>query len=85
MQFAVATVTTDATRFKHALSDLDEDTIGLVAGALEDGSYNRLKELFIRRLSVSEEAKLYHLLNELTLDDRTPKPATSQREAARGR
>lgn len=56
----------DGTCFNHTLIGLDEETIGLVADVLEDGSYDRL----IRWLSVSEEAKLNHLQNEFMLGDR---------------
>lgn len=48
-----------ATRFNLVLIGPDEETIA------------RLKKQLIRWPSVSEEAKLSHLLNELTLGDRT--------------
>lgn len=47
---------------------LDEETTRLVV--LEHCSYDRPKEQLIRRLLVSEGAKLNHLLNWLTLGDR---------------
>lgn len=53
-QFALAFVTTDATRCNHALVGLDEGTIGLVANVLEDRTQIRLKEQLIGWLSVSE-------------------------------
>lgn len=56
-------VTADDTMFNHALIGLDEKTIGLLSDVLEECSYVHLKEQLIRRLSVSEEAKLEHLLN----------------------
>lgn len=37
-QFALAVITTDVTRYTHALVGLDEDSIGLVADVLEECS-----------------------------------------------
>lgn len=72
MQFALAGVIMSATKFNHALVGLDEESVALVASVLSGFSYGRLKDQFIRRLSVSERAKLNHLLMDLTLDDRIP-------------
>lgn len=54
------------------IGSVSASTIGLVADALEDCSYARLKEQLICQLSVHEETKLNHLLNELMLEDRAP-------------
>lgn len=59
-QFTPAGVTKDATRFNEE-SDV-----------LTECSYARFKDQLIRRLSVSETAKLNHILIDVTLGDRTP-------------
>lgn len=58
--FLFAGSPTDAKHINHA-------QIGLVLDVIEVCS-----EQLIRRLSVSKEAKLTHLLNELKIDGRTP-------------
>ncbi|CAD7093678.1 unnamed protein product [Hermetia illucens] len=62
-QFALTCVMAEPTSFNHTFIGLDEETIGLVTDVLEECSYVRLKDQVIRRLSVSEKAKLNHLLN----------------------
>lgn len=48
----------DATKFSHALVGLDEKSIVFVANGLKECFYTQLKDQLIRRLSVSETAKL---------------------------
>lgn len=67
-QFALAGVTSDATPFDHALVQLDRENVGLLFDVLEQSSYEILKKRLIRYVSVSETAKLNHLLTKLKPD-----------------
>lgn len=49
-RFTLADVTTDATKFNHALVDLDEASISLVTDVLGEFTYPQLKERLIRHL-----------------------------------
>lgn len=69
-QFALACVTMDVTRFNHVLVGLDEEAIELVSDVLDD--CKRLREQFVKRLSLNEAVLLNHLLTELTLGDWAP-------------
>lgn len=60
VQFALAGITMNTTRFNEALVGMDEEIIELVRHVLDDGSYRRDREQLIKRPSVSETAKLNH-------------------------
>lgn len=49
-RFTLEDVTTDATKFNHALVDLDEASISLVTDVLGEFTYPQLKERLIRHL-----------------------------------
>lgn len=75
-QFFLANVTTDATKYHYAISQLDpvyaaevEDIISSPAGP---NKYERLKAELIKRLSASREKKVKQLLIHEELGDRKP-------------
>lgn len=75
-QFFLANITTDATRYHYAISQLDpvyasevEDIISAPAGP---NKYERLKAELIKRLSASREKKVKQLLIHEELGDRKP-------------
>lgn len=61
-----------ATRFNYAYVGLDKEFVASIDEVLREGSYTRLKEQVIERLSIRETAKLIHVLTDLTLGDGTP-------------
>lgn len=75
-QFFLANITTDATKYHYAISQLDpvyasevEDIISAPAGP---NKYERLKTELIKRLSASREKKVKQLLIHEELGDRKP-------------
>lgn len=75
-QFAIAGITVDTTKFYYITSNLEPQYARHVSDIIkkppDDGKYEKLKAELIKRLSVSQEAKLKQLLNDEVLGDRKP-------------
>ncbi|KAH9378641.1 hypothetical protein HPB48_019327 [Haemaphysalis longicornis] len=74
--FDLHRVTSETTRYRHLLCNLPPevaDEVAYVIGApLNDAPYQRLKQSFLDRTTVSESARLRHLLTHEELGDRRP-------------
>lgn len=75
-QFALANITTDATKFYHVLGVLDHRYVAEVKDIITNppaaNKYEKLKEELIKRLSASQERKVKQLLMHEELGDRKP-------------
>lgn len=71
-RFVLANITIYPTWLNYALVGPVEQTIEFAYDVLEDDSYKTLKEQFIKHPSLSEVAKLKHLLTGLMLGACTP-------------
>ncbi|KAJ0183022.1 hypothetical protein K1T71_000998 [Dendrolimus kikuchii] len=75
-QFAIAGITVDTTKFYYITSNLEPQYARHVSDIIkkppDDGKYEKLKTELIKRLSISQEAKLKQLLNDEVLGDRKP-------------
>ena len=73
-QFALANVTEDATKFYYVISHLDNkyaaEVEDVLTNTLPTGRYERINAELIRRLSVSDEQRLLHLLMHEEMGDR---------------
>lgn len=78
-QFALANITSDATKYHHAFGQLDpqyaaevEDVISSSSFANASNKYQLLKTELIKRLSASREKKVRQLLTSEELGDQKP-------------
>lgn len=75
-QFTNASITTELTKFSHAISMMDPDTIDRCIDIIEtlptDTPYTEFKNKVIERMSVSEQSKLQKVLSETEMGDRKP-------------
>lgn len=75
-QFVLSNVTTDATKYHYALSQLDPvyaaEVEDIISDTTSTNRYERLKAELIKRLSASRERKVKQLLTHEELGDRKP-------------
>lgn len=75
-QFALANITSDATKYHHVMGGLDPIYAAHVEDIVEapaaPDKYERLKTELVRRLSASKEKKVQQLLTHEELGDRKP-------------
>lgn len=75
-QFFLANITSDTTKFHHAMGQLDpiyaSEVEDIIAGPPAPNKYERLKSELIRRLSASKEKKILQLVTREELGDRKP-------------
>lgn len=75
-QFELARISDQRTKFNYVLSVLDGEVIQVVSDIIRSPHvsepYDNLKTNLIKRLSISETAKLSQLLGDLSLGDRQP-------------
>lgn len=75
-QFALANITTDATKFHHAIGSLDpiyaSEVEDIITAPAAPNKYERLKTELVKRLSASREKKVHQLLTHEELGDRKP-------------
>ncbi|KAJ0169665.1 hypothetical protein K1T71_014850 [Dendrolimus kikuchii] len=75
-QFALANITTEATKFHYALAHLDPETAAIIEDVITApgaaDKYQKLKNELIKRVSVSREKKIHQLLTNEELGDRKP-------------
>jgi hypothetical protein len=74
-QFVLARITQDATKFYHVIAQLDNKyaaEVGKKTNPPPTGPYDRIKSELIRRLSLSEEQRVRHLLMHEEMGDRRP-------------
>lgn len=75
-QFKVAGITSDATMYSHALSQLDVTMAGEIEDLLinppKEGKYLKLKEALMQRLSQTEEQRVRQLVSDEELGDLKP-------------
>ncbi|GFQ90527.1 uncharacterized protein TNCT_377351 [Trichonephila clavata] len=88
MQFDVANITQDQTKFNIVLSALDEHILDFIEDILSnpptENKYIALKSALLSRLTDSEEAKLKKLLGNLQLGDCRPSDLLRQMESLAG-
>lgn len=75
-QFAIANITTDATKFYHVISQLEpqyaNEVEDIIVSPPATGKYEKLKIELIKRLGASKEKKVKQLLIHEELGDRKP-------------
>lgn len=75
-QFIIAGITVDTTKFYYITSNLEPQYARYVSDIIKkppaEGKYEKLKTELIKRLSISQEAKVKQLLNDEVLGDRKP-------------
>lgn len=75
-QFALANITSDITRYNHAISSLDpiyaSEVEEIIIAPPGSNKYERLKSELVKRLSASREKKVQQLLTHEELGDRKP-------------
>ena len=73
-QFSIANINKDSTKLNHLISVLDCSLLTVVADVLDDPNvtYERLKQVIIKRCSVSDEQRIRKLLSQLELGDKKP-------------
>ncbi|GFR22830.1 uncharacterized protein TNCT_120861 [Trichonephila clavata] len=88
MQFDVANITQDQTKFNIVLSALDEHILDFIEDILSnpptENKYIALKSALLSRLTDFEEAKLKKLLGNLQLGDCRPSDLLRQMESLAG-
>lgn len=75
-QFYLANITADATKFHHAIGQLDPiygaEVEDIISSPPAPNKYERLKSELIKRLSASREKKILQLVTREELGDRKP-------------
>lgn len=75
-QFAIANITSDATKFYHVISQLEppyaDEVEDIIISPPSTNKYEKLKSELIRRLSASKDKKIKQLLIHEELGERTP-------------
>ncbi|GFY69274.1 uncharacterized protein TNIN_377731 [Trichonephila inaurata madagascariensis] len=75
-QFALAHITSDATKFHYIVANLDSryaaEVDDIITNPPTTGTYKKLKNQLINRLSLSEEQRVRKLLGREELGDRKP-------------
>lgn len=75
-QFQIANIVGDTTKYNYVVGHLDQRLAGevedLITNPPAEGKYEKLKELLIQRLSVSQEKRVRQLLSDEELGDRKP-------------
>lgn len=75
-QFALCNITSDTTKFYHAMSQLDHryasEVRDIITNPPATGKYDKFKQQLIDRLSASQEQRTRQLLSHEELGDRKP-------------
>lgn len=75
-QFQIANIVLDATKYNYVVGHLDQKLAGevedLITNPPSEGKYEKLKEVLIQRLSISQEKRVRQLLSDEELGDRKP-------------
>ena len=75
-QFALSNITQDATKLYYVISQLDNkyavEVEDVITNPRHTGRYDRIKTELIRRLSLSEEQRVHHLLMHEEMGSRRP-------------
>lgn len=75
-QFHLSGITTDKTKFRYAVSNLDgnhaQEVEDIITSPPAEGAYERVKSELISRLSASREAQIRRLLEHEEIGDKKP-------------
>lgn len=75
-QFQIANIVGDTTKYNYVVGHLDQRLAGEVEDIIinppKNDKYEKLKELLIQRLSISQEKRVRQLLSDEELGDRKP-------------
>lgn len=87
-QFSAANVVRESTKFNHAISMIDPDSIGkcldIIEGLPQEQVYTKFKEDIINRFAESEQSKLQRALISVDLGDKKPSQLLCEMKALVG-